>query len=30
MIETGIEKEGFDREETEVNKIKKGEFEDWG
>ena len=30
MIETGIEKEGFDREETEVNKIKKEGFEDWG
>ena len=30
MIETGIEKEGFDREEIEVNKIKKEGFEDWG
>ena len=30
MIETGTEKEGFDREETEMNRIKKGGFEDWG
>ena len=30
MIEKGREKEGFDREETEMNRIKKGGFEDWG
>ena len=30
MTETGKEKDGFDREEKEVNRIKKGGFEDWG
>ena len=28
--ETGKEKDGVDREEKEVNMIKKGGFEDWG
>ena len=30
MTETGKEKDGVDREEKKVFRIKKGGFEDWG